>query len=68
MVAGSTSLVATHQSQGHSLRYLWGLSLGPSSCGSFKPSSCNGANSSSEEEFVVDSSPSMSFVGLTFKD
>ncbi len=68
MVACSTSLVATHQSQGHSLRCLWGLSLHPSCCDSFKPSSYGVTNSSSKEEFDVDSSPSMSFAGLSFKD
>jgi hypothetical protein len=49
MVARSTSLVATHQSWGHSLRYFWGLFLCPSCCGSFKLSSYGGANSSSEK-------------------
>jgi len=48
--------------------FLWGLSLRPSCCGSFKPSSCGATNSSSEEEFDVDSSPSTSYAGLSFKD
>ncbi len=68
MVARSTSLMATHQSQGHSLRCLWGLSFHPSCCGSFKPSSYGVANSSSEKEFDVDSSPYMSSTGLSVKD
>ncbi len=68
MMAHSTSLVATHQSQGHSLRCFLGLFFHPSCYGLFKPSSYGGANFSSEEEFDVDSSPSMSFDGLFFKD
>ncbi len=44
------------------------FSLRPSCCGSFKPSSCGEANSSSEEKFDVYSSPSTSSVGLSFKD
>ncbi len=68
MVACSTSLVATHQSWGHSLSFFWGLSLCPSYCGSFKPSSCGGTNFSSEENFDVDSSPSTFFANLSIKD
>jgi hypothetical protein len=51
-----------------SLCCLWGLFLCPSCCGSFKPSSYGVTNSSSEEEFDVDSSPSTSSVGLSFQD
>jgi hypothetical protein len=52
MVARSTSLMATHQSWGHSLHCFWGLFLPPFYYGSFKPSSCGGANFSSKEELI----------------
>ncbi len=55
MVTYSTSLVATHQSWGHSLHCLWGLFLHPSCCDSFKPSSCGGTIFSSKEKFDVNS-------------
>ncbi len=45
----------------------WGLSLHPSCCGSFKPSSCGGTIFSSEEKINVDS-PSTSSFGFSFKD
>jgi len=54
-VVRSTSLVAIHQSRSHSLRCLWGLSLGTSCEGSLDGLSFETTNSSSDEELGVDS-------------
>ncbi len=54
-MARSTSLVAIHQSRGHSLRCLWGLSFDTCCEGSLDGLSFKIINSSSDEELGVDS-------------